>query len=120
MEKTQGISAKNRLIAEFMDWYEGGKETVGPDQGMTIFLHPFEGYAATLLDFHYDTSWTELMPVWKKCHEIGYWMMTNNHDKLWLEKSKEIESAIVNEVDCQKAATLISHLIKWYNENKQS
>jgi hypothetical protein len=91
----------SKKIAEFM-------EIIG-DKGF--------GYSGeTGLKYH--SSWDWLMPVWFKCKKIGLFMMTNGFDSLWLDKSKEIESAIVNEINCDLAARRISYLIDWYNKNK--
>lgn len=71
-------------------------------------------------DFYlsYHSSWDCIHPVYRKIPEIGIWMMTNNHEKLWLEKSTEINDAILNGIKPERAAILISELIKWYNKNK--
>ncbi len=65
----------------------------------------------------YNSSWDWLLPVWQKItHEIGLWMMTHGHDKLWLEASHKIETAICREFDCRRAHTLMIHLMKWHEE----
>lgn len=71
-------------------------------------------------NFRYDDSWDILMPVWSKCREIGIWMMTNGHDQLWFEKSKDIENAIIRDVDCEKAADRILQMIQWYKINRKN
>ncbi len=108
----------NKIIALYMGYTWHPHDTLNGIEG--VLRH--ESRMSMHLDFSnpyhptYHESWNELMPVWKKCLEIGLWMVTNNYDKLWLEKSKEIENAIIREFDCAKSATLISQLIEWYNK----
>jgi hypothetical protein len=102
----------NKLIAEFVcmrvDSIHGDTWAVG-HEGNEVW------HNESIENWKFHTSWDWLMPSWGKCIEIGLWMLTNGHDKLWLEKSKEIETAIVCEIDCQKAAIKIAQLIQWYN-----
>lgn len=67
----------------------------------------------------YTRSWDSLHPAYRKVAEIGLWMMTHGHDKLWLEKSALLRNAMLNEETPLKAATYISHMIKWYNEQEK-
>lgn len=97
--------ADNKVIAAFMEL------TIITD-GISWFDTDYK----PLKKYHSD--WNDLMPVWKKCKDIGLFMMTNGHESLWLEKSKEIENSMVNEINCSKSASKISQLVKWYNENK--
>ncbi len=125
----QEIAEVNRILAEFMG-YRLIKTVYGelysniPEplvyEGHEIYLEEIK-YPSTLgridqLQCHKSFDW--LLEVWKKCMEIGLWMSTNGYDKLWFEKSKEIENAIIREFDCEKASILISQLINWYNLNK--
>jgi hypothetical protein len=121
----------NKLIAEFMGKtfraYKGNSSVMEDFKSYSdclkaIKTNKWKGYAPEigwkLGCGKYHESWDWLMPVWLKCKEIGLWMMTNGYDRLWLEKSKEIETAIVHEIDCNKAAFKIAQLIQWYNLNK--
>ncbi len=98
----------NKIIALFM----GFSESPYPNTPNKLYKNNLGFH---IDDFKYHESWDWLMPVWRKCKDIGLWMLTNGHDKLWLEKSKEIENAIIREFDKEKSATLISQLITWYN-----
>lgn len=110
----QEIIDGNKLIAEF----DGG--IYDPVYEQFMFEKDGERNWVKPDDLQYHTSWDWVMPVWGKCKEIGLWMMLNGYDKLWLEKAKEIENAIINELDCAKAATKLSQLIEWYNETKST
>ncbi len=98
----------DKLIAEFMELYRIDNK------------YPFQQPNNERMVFgngQYHLSWDWLHPVYRKVIEIiGIWMITNGHDKLWLEKSKEIERAMLNEETPQKSALLISWLIQWYNQ----
>ncbi len=136
----------NRLIAEFMGWrlnivnrpnsviqdrIEKEYHVISPDgrlvQSCSTTFHGTELETKDNILKHlladygwwgkYHTSWDWLMPVYRKIAEIGLFMMTNGYDKLWLEKSKEIEYAVLHEETPHKAATLIAQLIIWFNKN---
>lgn len=98
----------NKIIALFMGF------SISPYPNTPNKLYK-DNYSIHIDDFKYHTSWDELIPVWKKCNHIGLWMMTHGHEKLWLEKSNEIENAIIREFNIKRSATLISQLITWYN-----
>jgi hypothetical protein len=66
----------------------------------------------------YHSSWDWLHPVYRNVAEIGMWMITNGHDKLWLEKSKEIDNAMLTGETPEMASILISQLIKWFNSQQ--
>jgi hypothetical protein len=111
----------NKLIAEFMgasidDGY-GDKETYRfPLRGAP---KEYASYVWSSDGLQYHSSWDWLLPVWQKCiKEIGLWMVTGEHDKLWYEKSESINRTITCEFDCAKAATKISQLIEWCIANK--
>lgn len=67
---------------------------------------------------NYHLSWDWLHPVYIKITHIGLFMMTNGFDKLWLEKSKDIDRAMLNEDTPLRAAILIADLIQWYNQSQ--
>lgn len=85
-------------------------------------LQEWEGNLGAVLkpdmSLNYQSSWDFIHPVYRKTIQIGLFMMTNGFDKLWLEKSKEIDHAMLNEDNPSRAANLITQLIQWYNENK--
>jgi hypothetical protein len=118
LNQETAIEEGNRIIALFHGW----KHSPTPkNKGKGYWSFPEWGKAHWGNDFfEYHYSWDWLMPAWKKCTDIGLFMMTNGFDRLWLEKEKEIEDAIVREVDCKKAAILISMLIKWYNTQSKN
>jgi hypothetical protein len=108
------ILQMNETIAEFM----GTRKEIPVNSVTPRFALDGKTYLNYQLDYHTDWNW--LMPVWAKCKEIGLWMYINNHDKLWIEKSREIDAAIVHEIDCSKACMLISNLIEWYNQQNNT
>jgi hypothetical protein len=112
IEANKKIAESNRIIAEFMGTYTTC-DSYGRDI-VCIKEAPGQHLASKVKTMKYHTSWDWLMPVWKKATEIGLYMMTHGHERLWLEKEKEIETALIREFDCQKAATLIAALITWY------
>jgi hypothetical protein len=114
----------NELIATFMGYhYYPWQECQGmgspgwksdPKADIKILYSKY--LCRTSKEMKYGTSWDWFMPVRTKIAEIGLWMFTNGHDKLWLTKGKEIERAIIGEETPAKAAALTAQLFKWYNE----
>ena len=114
------ISAGNKLIADFLltphhsslQCAAWKKEIVSNyiDDDYVFFVEE---------ELKFNCSWDWLMPAWSKCKEIGLWMNTNGHDKLWIEKSREIDSAITHEINLFKAFNLIYKLIQWYSKEKK-
>jgi hypothetical protein len=126
MNTETAIEEGNRIIADFVNRYDGEKIEDCEDPIIISEKWDWAGTRKvktrpfTYSDLQYHSSWSWLMPVWKECADIGLFMMTNGFDRLWLEKEKEIEDAIVREVDCKKAAILISMLIQWYNTQSKN
>ena len=107
------LKKANRIIAEFIslrvDSHNGDTWCVGKI-GDELWHNVDEPY------WKFHSSWDWLIPVWKECKHIGIYMMTNGHDKLWLEKSEEIEGSIVKYMNHELAVKRISYMIQWYNE----
>ena len=117
----QDIIDGNRLLAEFEvpNWkliksseYNGEIEAKNLYKAVLLSAEQYQS-------LKYDISWDWLMPVWRQViNEIGLFMSTHediNIAKLWLIKSKEIETDIIT-VNINGAFNKIVNLIKFKTE----
>lgn len=116
--KAQEVIDGNILLAKFEvpNWellkdsdYEGGISTENLFKAVSLCSNEYE-------NLKYHISWSWLMPVWRQViNEIGLFMSTHedvNVAKLWLIKSKEIETDIIT-VNIEGAFNKIVNLIKF-------
>lgn len=107
MNNKNEVMDRNRIIAEFMGaTYNGsGVQFTHPP----IDLHGNRKTIYHLDDVIYDISWDWLMPVWRKIKAD-----LSDNDVLYMSTLTAIA-----DVDIEKAFTLLSEAVQWYNQNKQ-
>lgn len=107
------ILKASEIITKYMSLTTGIQDGV-PYVEIDKVLHDEYVPIANWAKYHIDWNW--IHPVYIKITEIGLFAMCNRHEKLWMEKSKEIEYAMLNEISPTKAMKQISYLIQWYNQ----
>lgn len=109
---------RHKVIAMFM----GAKLSPIDRNAVRNSVHYDEHWYRDFGSIPFDKDWNYLLPVWKKCSEIGLWMSVHKNErygKLWSEKSEEIDRSIVSEFDIVKTCQLIYNLIDWYVIEKE-